>query len=318
VRRIVDRRGLSAGAAVVAAALALAGCGIGVGGNKTSKQVDIRVTTAFGSRAVGSGSLGSFPAADTVMNFTRNFFDLKTSDGGGFVDAIEGHADDSSRKLDWFYYVNGIEAPEGAAATQLHPGDHVWWDLHDWRAAQDVPAVVGSYPEPFLDGSGGQSYPTVLTCGPGFTTACKQVTKSLDDAGVKVSFQGLGTGSGSDSLALLVGTFNQLQGVIASELLKAGPATSGVYAQFVGNRGQALELDNPAGDVAQTFHGSVGLIAAVEQSGLNEPVWLITGTDQAGVDAAAAALSPAKLADHFAGAVMAGGTIVPLPLDPNR
>jgi hypothetical protein len=305
--------------AVIAAALAamtLAGCGIGVNGNRTSKRVSVRVTTAFGSHTVGTGSLASFPSADTVMNFTKHFFPVTTSDGGGFVDSIKGQADDESKKLDWFYYVNGIEAPLGAAATSLHSGDHVWWDLHDWHAAQDVPAVVGSYPEPFLSGSGGQSYPTVVTCGPGFTKACQTVTKSLGGSGVKVSFQGLGTGSGSDSLALLVGTFNQLQGVIASELLKAGPGDSGVYAQFVGPHGQVLEVDNPAGDVVGTYHGSVGLIAAIEQEGLNEPVWLVTGTDQAGVNAAAAALTPAKLADHFAVAVLPSGKILPLPLAP--
>lgn len=310
---------LRAFAFVAAAALAaatLAGCGIGVGGNRTSKRVSVRVTTDFGSRAVGTRSLASFPSADTVMNFTKHFFTVTTSDGGGFVDSIDGHANHESRRIDWFYYVNGIEAPLGAAATSLHSGDHVWWDLHDWRATQDVPAVVGSYPEPFLSGSGGRSYPTVVTCGPGFTAACHAATRSLSDAGVKVSFQGLGTGSGSDSLALLVGTFDQLQGVIASELLKAGPGASGVYAQFVGDHGQVLEVDNAAGDVVGTYHGSVGLIAAIEQQGLNEPVWLVTGTDRAGVNAAAAALVPAKLADHFAVAVLPSGKILPLPLAP--
>ena len=54
--------------------------------------------------------------------------------------------------LDWFYYVNGIEASKGAAATNVHSGDHVWWDLHDWSQTDDVPAVVGSFPEPFLNG----------------------------------------------------------------------------------------------------------------------------------------------------------------------
>ncbi len=299
--------------------LALAGCGIAVNGNRTSKAVSVRVTTNFGSQRVGRDSRTSFSSGDTVMNFTKQFFTLKTSDGGGFVDAIGGRADQESQRVDWFYYVNGIEAPKGAAATQLHPGDHVWWDLHDWRAVQDVPAVVGSYPEPFLSGSGGRSFPTVVTCADGYQAACTTVTKSLSKAGVKVSFSALGNGSGSDSLTLLVGTLTQLQGTLAGELLKAGPESSGVYAQFViATQGQALELDNAAGDVVATYHGSVGLIAAVEQSGLNEPVWLVTGTDKAGVEAAAAALTPAKLADHFAVAVAPGGRVIPLPVASTR
>ena len=44
-----------------------------------------------------------------------------------------------------------------------------------------------------------------------------------------------------------------------------------------------------------------------------EPTWVITGTDLAGVTAAAAALTPAALRDHFALAVQ-GATNVPLPL----
>ncbi len=315
--RRLNPRPLRAAALVLAAVWLLAGCGIAVNGNKTSKRVSVRVTTDFGSHTVGTDSSAS-PSADTVMNFTKQFFTLKTSDGGGFVDAINGHGNDEAKKVDWFYYVNGIEAPKGAGATQLHPGDHVWWDLHDWQAVQDVPAIVGSYPEPFLNGSGGQAYPTVVTCGPGLSAACTKATDSLSHAGVKVSFQGLGTGSGSDSLALLVGTFTQLEGVIASELLQAGPGTSGVYGQFVvGKHAQVLEADNAAGDVVKTYYGSVGLIAAIEQTGLNEPVWLVTGTDKAGVDAAAAALTPAKLADHFAVAVLPGGKVIPLPVQPS-
>ena len=50
------------------------------------------------------------------------------------------------RRLDWFYYVNGVEASRGAAATRLHTGDRVWWDRHDWSAAMRIPAVVGLVP----------------------------------------------------------------------------------------------------------------------------------------------------------------------------
>jgi hypothetical protein len=75
-----------------------------------------------------------------------------------------------------------------------------------------------------------------------------------------------------------------------------------------------LELDDAAGDVAATMRSSVGLIAATEQEGLNEPVWLVTGTDTAGVDAAAKALTAAKLAGHFAVAVLPSGKLISLPV----
>ena len=58
-----------------------------------------------------------------------------------------------------------------------------------------------------------------------------------------------------------------------------------------------------------------GLIAATGSSSC-EPTWLITGTDSAGVSAAASALSAGRLDDHFALAVEAGGPDVPVPVQP--
>ena len=65
-------------------------------------------------------------------------FSVQTRYGGGFVQAINGRpaAARVGRRVDWFYYVNGVEARKGAAARQLHRGDRVWWDRHDWSAAQ--------------------------------------------------------------------------------------------------------------------------------------------------------------------------------------
>ena len=50
-------------------------------------------------------------------------------------------------------------AIQGAASTKVHPGDHIWWDRHDWSQTDHVPAVVGSFPEPFLNGLGGKRLP---------------------------------------------------------------------------------------------------------------------------------------------------------------
>ena len=74
-----------------------------------------------------------------------------------------------------------------------------------------------------------------------------------------------------------------------------------------------LELDNGQGSVVRTLRSGAGLIAATEQPTLNQPTWLITGTDVAGVEAAAKALTPAKLRDHFALAVD-GTSDFPVPL----
>ena len=296
--------------AVVAAAALLSGCGIG--GGPGTKDASVLVTGNFGTQLYGSAVETRVPGAETVMSLLQRHFKVTTRYGGGFAESIGGHSGGANHR-DWFYYVNGIEAPSGAATTDVHAGDHIWWDLHDWTATNSVPAVVGSYPEPFTNGSGGRKFPTLLNCAPNLQTACDDIGTALHKFGVKAPDQVLGTGSGSDSLAVVVGTWSQVKGVVAAELIAAGPRQSGVYAQFAGS--SVLELENPKGQVVRTLRGSVGLIAATGDASLGQPTWFVTGTDVAGVMAAVKSFTAAKLAHHFAVAVD-GSTVIPVPLPP--
>ena len=59
--------------------------------------------------------------------------------------------------------MNGIEATRGAVEYRLRDGDVEWWDYRDWgRVGQDVPVVVGAFPEPFLHGYDGKVRPAVV------------------------------------------------------------------------------------------------------------------------------------------------------------
>jgi hypothetical protein len=246
------------------------------------------------------------------MRLLERSFHVTTKYGGGFVQSIDGHAGTSSRR-DWFYYVNGLEASLGAAGTGVNKGDRIWWDLHDWSATDSVPAVVGSFPEPFLHGTKGRRLPTTLACASDAGAACKRVAAEFQSIGVPAPTAQIGTGSGSDSIAVEVGTWHDLKGELAVALVDHGPQSSGVYARFAGPSGSSLQLLNPAGQPVRTLGAGAGLIAATGSSDTGT-VWLITGTDPAGVSAAAAALTPARLRDHFALAV-AGKTDLPVPLE---
>jgi hypothetical protein len=301
------RAALAAPLAVLLA-VGAAGCGLGPGAG--TNDVRLTVTRGFGQRRVDSISQSKVPGSETVMRMLQRFFHVRTRYGGGFVQSIEGFSGKPPR-LDWFYYINGIQASRGAAATVVHRGDSIWWDLHDWSAAESVPAVVGSFPEPFLHGSGGRRLPTTVECGRDVQRACRAVSASLAAAGVPVASQLLGTGSGTDSLPVLVGTWPELGQVIAARLIERGPAASGVYARF-SNGASALQLLGARGDVRGTLHAGAGLVAATARSDSN-PTWLVTGTDRAGVLAAANALRASRLRDHFALATSARGD-EPLPL----
>jgi hypothetical protein len=245
------------------------------------------------------------------MQMLEHHFDVQTRYGGGFVESIDGRSGNSS-ETDWFYYVNGVQAPQGAATTAVNRGDHIWWDLHDWRATDSIPAVVGSFPEPFVNGVQGRRYPTTLECASNVSAACKQVTAVLTAIHVPVASQLIGTGSGPDTLGIVVGTWSEVAPEVAAELIAHGPGASGVYARFAGHAGDTLQLLNPDGQVVRTLGAGAGLIAATADSS-SAPTWLITGTDVAGVTAAARDLTERALHDHFALAVE-GSTELPVPL----
>ncbi len=98
-------------------------------------------------------------------------------------------------------------------------------------------------------------------------------------------------------------------------LIEQGPPSSGVYARFAPSTGD-LELLNPR---ARWCSDSIPTPDSSRRrpQGSDQPIWLVTGTDPAGVSAAAAAFTPSALDYHFALAV-AGSSRLPLPLQPGR
>lgn len=300
---------LAALAGVLAAA-SLAGCGLGRGAG--TGDVTLTVTRGFGSAKVASITWPEVPRSETVLRMLESSLPVKTRYGGGAVESIDGASANNASHLDWFYYVNGIEARAGAASTAVHRGDRIWWDLHDPSATYSVPAVVGSFPEPFVHGIGGKRLPTTVECAPGLGAACARVSTALSSAGVPAASQLLGTGSGTDTLGVVVGTWRELESEVGAALVEHGPSASGVYARFSGPGGQSLQLLGRKGQVVRALHAGAGLIAAISDRS-SEPTWLVTGTDAAGVLAAARALTPARLRQRFALAVQ-GSADLPLPL----
>ncbi len=277
----------------------LAGCGLGPG--STPSGVQLVVTRGFGAQALRSPRAPAVRGQETVMSLLLRNATVRTRYGGGFVQSINGHSGgyEGGEPVDWFYYVNGVEASKGAAERDVHNGDRVWWDLHDWSQTEYIPAVVGAFPEPFRNGLEGLRLPVRVECAEPEGDACRTVGARLRDAGVPAARAALGpAGVGPDSLRLLVGTWPQVRRELGVQSLEGGPASSGVYAR-VAEGGRALVLLDEQGRGMRTLTGSAGLIAATRYNG-EEPEWILTGTDAAGVDLAAHNLDEAALRDRFA------------------
>jgi Domain of unknown function (DUF4430) len=292
----------------LAVALLLAGCGLGPG-KKLPGGAQLSVTRDFGQVPLYSARVGQLRQGETVMRLLESKRRVKTSYGGGFVDSIDGLSSSTSvGRSDWFYFVNGVEASVGAAERTLSQGDVVQWDYRRWDATMHVPAIVGAFPEPFLRGTGGKRLPLRVECEQPTGAACKTVMQRLSDAGVPTSSAVLGSSLGAQELRVVVARWSaarQLRGVVSS--LSGGPATSGVFARFSAD-GRTLWLENELGKNVRAAPADTGLVAATATEG-GPPVWIITGLDEAGIEAAARALDARTLRDAFAIAVTPSGPL---------
>jgi hypothetical protein len=293
------RRRLAAlGAAGLFATGALAGCGVGPGASPSS-PVSLTVTRDFGGRAVLRRPDAKVSGADTVMRVTQRNAKVATRFGGDFVQAIDGvsGARRGGRPYDWFIYLDGILTSKGAGSLRVTGGERIWWDHHDWGLTPDVPAVVGSFPEPFRHAAGGT--PVKLQCDPAQRAACDRVAARLKGSGVRAHRGALVRSDRDRSPRIVVGAWPALRdGTPEARSIDRGPKSSGVFARF-GDDGKSLSLLDPRGRVARRLAADAGLVAATRQPG-RPPVWFVTGTDAGGVAAAADAFDEPVLRHRFA------------------
>ncbi|HVC06678.1 MAG TPA: DUF4430 domain-containing protein [Solirubrobacterales bacterium] len=300
------RRCSAASIALLGGAIAVAGCGLGPG--RGLSDVRLTVTRDYGAKPVLERAVGGVTESDTAMRVLERSTQVSTRYGGGFVQAIDGTEgeDRGGASYDWFFYVNGVESSVGAAAYALHGGEAIWWDYRDWSAAMAVPAVVGSWPEPFTGGYEGKRHPVSLECMGG-GGPCAEVRSRLEIVGVP-----LAAGSPSGAIRVLVGPWARVRSDPAAAQIEAGPQASGVFAQL-SRRGGGFSLKGLGedGKVARSFGPGTGLVAATRRFEA-PPTWIITGVSPAGVRAAAGLLDIANLRDHYAVAIEAGKE-TPLP-----
>jgi len=304
-------------AALGGLALALAGCAI----RSAPSGVQLLVTREFGAHVVQRTSGLNAREGETMLALLSNAGAFPSSTRSGFVASIDGfsaagQAAESGQSAQWVYYVNGVQARKPASTTKLLPGDHVWWDLHDASQSAGVPAaIVGAYPEPFLNGIEGKRLPVRIECTNVSERACSAVTASLRSFSVPAAIAGVGSGGAPETLRVIVGEWARIEADEEAQRIAQGPGVSGVYAFFSTN-GKQLTLLDAQGQGVRTLGADTGLVAAT-QSSKEAPVWVVTGTDAAGVQLAARAFNQGTLEDHFA-VVVHGGVTTSIPVPSPR
>jgi hypothetical protein len=247
------------------------------------------------------------------MRLLKKHAEVETRFGGGFVQAIDGLAGrGSARTSDWFFYVNGIEADEGAADYELSPGDVVQWDYRDWGATMDARAIVGAFPQPFTGGLDGKRFPVRVECADVDSSPCATVKQRLRAADVAVTSSSLGATGNQRVARVVVARWERARELPTAKLVELGPERSGVFARFA-DEGAVLELLGSDGEMVRSIRAGAGLLAAVRPTD-NELVWLVTGVDDAGVEAAADAFGSRATRNAFAVAVDSSG-VAKLPAE---
>ncbi len=302
-------------ATTLACAVAAVGCGFGAGSSSPG-AANLTVTRDFGSKPLLQATEDDPPSSETVIRFLDDQAGITTRYGGGFVQSIGGiSGGGAGGGSDWFFYVNGVESPVGAADVRVRGGDRIWWDYREWRAAMSVPAVVGSWPEPFAQASADDPEPVRVVCL-GIASACATAVDRLADVGVtaRVDRGGDAQPPPGSGLRMLVGPWPRVRTDPAVDALRGSPESTGVFATFKGpvHGGWRLVGLDSRGASARNLGSGAGLVAALGR-GTDQQTWIVTGSDQAAVSRAADSLQARSLRDRYAVAAI-GARTVSLPI----
>ncbi len=271
--------------------LAAAGCGSADPPPPGAAAVQLTVTRNFGNEHLVSARAA--PGQSAMFALRRNA-DVGGAYAGKFVASINGVKGNTGNGWDWFYFVNGIQANVGAAAYTLHKGDREWWDYRYWTVYQEVPVVIGAWPDPFVHGWEG-AQPSVHVGGLG----CAQTLASaLKRDGAQLT-------NGQADATVTVMTFAQA----------ANGPISGAQAQ---SRGLTVWLEHGGvmiyrNNTATADPSAQALIAAYrpDGAGQNSATLVVAGRTEAAACAAARTLAdrPAAVRSAYAVALDGDGRV---------
>lgn len=208
-------------------------------------------------------------------------------------------------------YLNGVR-PITGGKERIYAGDRAGYLVRDRSDPARAPkAVVGLYPAPF---STRFTYkrrllPTRVQCHDTKSRACRAVADRFLAADITAGRTNLQDSSSLDVLRVYVGPWNALRpaldrGRLASALAIEQPAETNGYGFQLDPAAKTVRPAAVFGEAAsgENYGAGTGFIYAVRDS-LGSPVWIISGVDDAGVNAAAGALDEATLLGRVAAVI---------------
>jgi hypothetical protein len=281
--------------AIVVAFFAVRGCAF-MPWNRDAETVGVRLTVTrdFGGEVLRDESI-EVREGSSAMQALQEVAEVETSYGGGFIYAVDGlisgYDGEDSRKMDWFYYINGQMAEVGAEELEVGDGEWLLFDYHSWEYSTFTPAFAGCFPEPFVHGYREPPRECLVLFAPGWEEAGEELAGWLREAGTP--------SCGTEELdpewrpregeyAVVIGTMDELE--INPFLVDANDnaARLGLSVFFAGDE---LVVIDETGEVSERLSSGAGLVEAIgPRLGEEDSALMVTGTDAEGVKSALALL----------------------------
>lgn len=196
-------------------------------------------------------------------------------------------------------YLNGI-LPAGGKEERVYPGDRTGWLVRDISDPATTPgAVVGLFPAPFTTRFTAKRrlMPTRVQCADAGSQGCRETLTALTKAGVKTGTSDLRDSASTTALRIYVGTWAALRPTLSKARLAPAlkieeePERNGFGLQLSAD-GRSVIQGAAFGEAAETptFGPGTGVVFATRDD-LGTTFWVVTGTDEAGVQRAASSLT---------------------------
>lgn len=254
-------------------------------------EVNLLITRDFGEEVIFAEDI-KLDTQTSVMELLNQHLDIETEYGGGFVNGINGLTSGytntiEKEKSDWFYFINGIMTDVGATEYFPTSRDSIWWDYHSWGDIPFTPAVIGAFPQPFLNGYQGKNPGTLILVGEG----CEEWGASLRDylkkagvADIEVADYQEGLAADREKITIVLALWEELSESSFWKGAQDHRDKTGLFAELDTDAFYSL---NEKAERQNVYDEDVGAILSTGMGmGDSTPLWFLTGIDRKGLGAA--------------------------------
>ncbi|TCO71476.1 DUF4430 domain-containing protein [Marinisporobacter balticus] len=267
-------------------------------------KIEVIVSRDFGNEIVSEKAV-DFSEDSNAIEVMEENFDIETAYGGGFINAIGGLKSgftgvEDKKKVDWFYYVNGILPEVGAQDYYLKSGDVVVWDYHDWSNNRYGSSIIGAYPINFINAHDENVLKTEITYEKNYEKESQGFASFLKEQGVKnIVFKNMDEQvlENGEINSILIGSWDALSKSDTIKGFYENGKKTGLYFKMDKN----IKALNEKGEIAKEYKKGAVITSIVKEYGLSGTIWLITGNDEACIKKAIKLLyeNPEKLKGKF-------------------